>query len=66
MKKDELIQNATKIWSQYGKAINKAFEFNDFLIESTTLENVLKSNSEEKINRFIKYVESQIKLLEND
>jgi len=49
MTKDELIKNATDVWCLYGQAINRAFEFNNFLIESGSLENVLKSNSEEKI-----------------
>lgn len=64
MAKDELIKSATKIWCLYGQAINKAFEFNGFLIESKPLEIVLKSNSEEKIIQFIDYVKSQIDLLE--
>ncbi len=64
MKKDELIKSAIDVWCLYGQAINKAFEFNDFLIESAPLENILASNSEEKIVQFINYVKSQIDLLE--
>ena len=63
MAKDELINRATDKWCLYGQAINKAFEFNGFLIDGTPLENVLRSNSEEKIIRFIDYVESQIETL---
>ena len=34
MTKDELIKNATDVWYLYSQAINKAFEFDNFLIES--------------------------------
>jgi hypothetical protein len=51
--KDELIKRASDIWCLYGQALNKAFEFNGFLIDGTPLENVLSSNSEEKIIRFV-------------
>jgi len=65
MTKEELIKNATDIWCLYGQAINKAIEFNGFLIENKPLEIVLKSNSDEKIIQFIDYVKSQIELLED-
>lgn len=65
MEKDELIKSATDIWCLYGQAINKAFEFNGFLIESKPLEIVLKSNSDEKIIQFIDFVKSQIELLDD-
>lgn len=65
MTKDELIKSATDIWCLYGQAINEAFDFNGFLIESKPLEIVLKSNSDEKIIQFIDYVKSQIELLED-
>lgn len=65
MTKDELIKNATDVWCLYGQAINRAFEFNNFLIEGGPLENVLKSNSEEKIKKFIEYVNTQITVLNN-
>jgi hypothetical protein len=64
MAKDELIKSATDIWCSYGQAINKTFEFNGFLIESTPLEIALNSNSDEQIIRFIEYVKSQIELLQ--
>ncbi len=65
MPKDELIKNATEIWCLYGQAINEAFDLNGFLIESEPLEHVLKSNSEEKIKKFIEYVKTQITVLNN-
>lgn len=65
MPKDELIKNATEIWRRYGQSINEAFELNGFLIESEPLEYVLKSNSEEKIKKFIAYVNTQITVLNN-
>jgi hypothetical protein len=65
MTKEELIKNATDIWCLYGQAINKAFELKGFLIESEPLEYVLKSNSEEKIKKFIAYVNKQITVLNN-
>ena len=65
MTKDELIKNATDAWCLYGQAINKAFEFDNFLIESAPLENVLKSNSIEKNKKFIEYVNTQITVLNN-
>jgi len=65
MAKEELIKNATDIWCLYGQAINKAFEFNGFLIESKPLEIILKSNSDEKIKKFIEYVNTQITVLHN-
>ncbi|MCZ8298372.1 MAG: hypothetical protein O9297_14270 [Flavobacterium sp.] len=64
MDKEKLIKEAIESWCLYGYTINKAFEFKDFLIESKPLENVLHSNSEEKIIQFISYVKSQIELLE--
>ena len=64
MNKEQLIKEAIESWCLYGHTINKAFDFNDFLIESKPLENVLHSNSEEKISQFIFYVKSQIELLE--
>ena len=63
MNKEQLIKEAIESWCLYGHTINKAFEFKDFLIESKPLENVLHSNSEEKIIQFISYVKSQIELL---
>ena len=64
MTKDELMKSATKIRCWYEQAINKAFEFNGFFIESKPLEIVLKSNSDKKIIQFIDCLESQIDLLE--
>jgi hypothetical protein len=66
MSKEKLINEAIESWCLYGQTINKAFEFNDFLIESNPLEKALNSNSDEKIIQFIAYIKSQIKLLENE
>jgi hypothetical protein len=64
MKKEELIQEAITVWCNYGKAINCAFEFKDFYIESEPLQKIIASNSEEKIQSFISYVKKRIEELE--
>ena len=42
MAKDELIKRAIDKWCLYGQAINKAYEFNGFLIDSTLLKKCTK------------------------
>lgn len=64
MKKEELIQEAITVWCNYGKAINIAFKFNDFYIDSQPLQNIISSGSEERIKSFISYVQDKIKELE--
>ena len=64
MDKELLINEAVQSWCLYGHTINKSFEFNNFLIESKPLENILKTNSEEKILKFIEYIKTQIVILE--
>jgi hypothetical protein len=63
-KKDKLIKEAIETWCLYGKAVNKPADFNDFLLEGTTLMDVLESNSEENIIKFIEYFKKQTVLVE--
>ena len=59
MEKEKLIKEAVETWCSYGNAINTAFGFQNFYIEGETLNNVLNTNSETEIRKFIKYVNNR-------
>lgn len=63
MEKEKLINDAIESWSNYGKAINNAFGFDNFYIEIEPLQKVIETNSEVKIQLFISYIKDRIEEL---
>lgn len=65
MNNEKLIQEVNENWRLYGRTINKIFDFKGFIIDGNPLQNILETNSEEKIKKFNEYIKTQIVLLEN-
>ena len=62
---EKVIIEAKEAWAAYGRAINKAFHFHNFLIEGQTLENMINTADPDKIKKFIEFIKKQIALLES-
>lgn len=63
MEKEKLINDAIESWSNYGKAINNAFGFDNFYIQIEPFQKVIETNSEIKIQLFISYIKDRIEEL---
>ena len=60
MDKENLKQEALKAWYEYGEAIKETFGFpKDSHIVAETLMKVISTDDEERIRRFILYVQEQ-------
>ena len=60
MLSEELKKETIKIWIEYSEAIKKAFNLNGF-IEAEPVLNVLQTEDEEKVKKFIAYIKSKTK-----
>ena len=52
---EKLINEARKVYSDYGKAVNKAMGFRDHLISLNPLIIILRTKDKEKIKLFIHF-----------
>jgi len=61
---EDIVQEATQVWVEYGKAICGAFGFKGNMLV-VPLTKVLQTGNEGKVQRFIKYIRKQTLEIKN-